>query len=40
MAESKLAVASMDFAVKILKLCDGFKGHYSIVNNVTIGAHI
>ena len=34
MAESKLAVASMDFAVKILKFCDGIKGHYSIVNQL------
>ena len=34
MAESKLAVASLDFAVKILKLCDGIKGRYSIVNQL------
>ncbi len=45
MAESKLAVASMDFAVKILKLCDGIKGHYSIINQLersatSIGANI
>ena len=45
MAESKLAVASMDFAVKILKLCDGIKGHNSIVNQLersatSIGANI
>ena len=45
MAESKLAVASMDFAVKILKLCDGIKGHFSIVNQLersatSIGANI
>ena len=45
MAEIKLAVASMDFAVKILKLCDGIKGHYSIVNQLersatSIGANI
>ena len=45
MAESKLAVASMDFAVKILKLCDSIKGHYSIVNQLersatSIGANI
>ena len=25
MAESKLVVSSMDFAVKVLKLCDGIK---------------
>ena len=35
----------MDFAVKILKLCDGIKGHYSIVNQLersatSIGANI
>lgn len=45
MSESKLAVASMDFAVKILKLCDSIKGHYSIVNQLersatSIGANI
>ena len=45
MAESKLAVASMDFAVEVLKLCDGIKGHYSIVNQLersatSIGANI
>ena len=45
MSESKLASASMDFAVKILKLCDGIKGHYSIVNQLersatSIGANI
>ena len=45
MAESKLAVASMDFAVNILKFCDGIKGHYSIVNQLersatSIGANI
>ena len=45
MAESKLAVASIDFAVKILKLCDGIKGHYSLANQhersgTSIGANI
>lgn len=45
MPESKLAVSSMDFAVKILKLCDIIKGHYSIVNQLersatSIGANI
>ena len=34
MAENKLADLSMDFAVEILKLCDGIKGHYSIVNQL------
>ena len=45
MAESKLAVVSMEFAVKILKLCDSIKGHYSIINQLersatSIGANI
>ena len=45
MAESELAVASMEFAVKILKLCDSIKGHYSIINQLersstSIGANI
>ena len=45
MAKSKLAVASMDFAVNVLKLCDGIKGHYSLVNQLersatSIGANI
>ncbi len=45
MTESKLAVASMEFAVKILKLCDSIKGHYSIINQLersstSIGANI
>ena len=35
----------MDFAVEILKLCDGIKGHYSITNQLersstSIGANI
>ncbi len=45
MAENKLADLSMDFAVEILKICDGVKGHYSIVNQLersatSIGANI
>ncbi len=45
MAESKLANDSMDFAVKVLKLCDEIKGHYSIINQLersatSIGANI
>ena len=45
MAESKLADLSMDFAVNILKLCDGIKGHYSLINQLkrsatSIGANI
>ena len=34
MAENKLAELSMDFAVKVLKLTYGMKGHYSIVNQL------
>ena len=45
MAENKLAELSMNFAVEILKICDGIKGHYSIVNQLersatSIGANI
>ena len=45
MEENKLADLSMDFAVEILKLCDGIEGHYSIVNQLersatSIGANI
>jgi len=45
MAESKLRDLSMSFAVEILKLCDGIKGHYSITNQLersatSIGANI
>ncbi len=45
MAENKLADLSMDFAVKVLKLTDGIKGHYSLVNQLersatSIGANI
>ena len=45
MAESKLAALSMDFAVKVLRLCDGIKGHYSLVSQLersatSIGANI
>lgn len=32
MVENKLADLSMNFAVKILKMTDGIKGHYSLVN--------
>ena len=44
-AENKLADLSMNFAVKILKLTDGMKGHYSLVNQLersatSIGANI
>ncbi|MBE5766310.1 MAG: four helix bundle protein [Clostridiales bacterium] len=45
MAESKLRELSTDFAVKIIKLCDMIKGHYSLVNRLersatSIGANI
>ena len=45
MAESKLRELSMDFAVKIIKLCENIKGHYSLVNQLersatSIGANI
>ena len=45
MAENKLADLSMDFAVKILKMTDGVKGHYSLINQLersstSIGANI
>ena len=45
MAENKLADLSMDFAVKILKMTDGIKGHYSLINQLersatSIGANL
>ena len=45
MAENKLAELSVDFAVRVLKLCDTVKGHYSLVNQLersatSIGANI
>ena len=45
MAENKLADLSMDFAVKILKITDDIKGHYSLINQLersatSIGANI
>ena len=45
MAESKLRALSTDFAVKIIKLCETVKGHYSLVNQLersatSIGANI
>ena len=33
-AENKLADLSTDFAVKILKLTDGMKGHHSLINQL------
>ena len=45
MADSKLRELSTDFAVKVIKTCDGIKGHYSLVNQLersstSIGANI
>ena len=34
MAESKLRDLSMDFSVKVIKLCDNIKGHHSLVNQL------
>ena len=43
--ENKLADLSMDFAVEVLEMTDGVKGHYSLVNQIersatSIGANI
>ena len=45
MSESKLRNLSVDFSVKIVKLCENIKGHYSLVNQLersatSIGANI
>ena len=45
MADSKLRDLSTDFAVKVIKMCDGIKGHYSLVNQLersstSIGANV
>ena len=45
MKENKLVELSVDFAVKIIKLCETIKGHYSLVNQLqrsatSIGANI
>ena len=45
MAESKLRQLSVKFSVKIIKLCDSMKGHYSLTNQLersatSIGANI
>ena len=34
MADFKLRDLSTDFAVKVIKLCDSVKGHYSLVNQL------
>ena len=45
MADSKLRDLSTDFAVKVIKMCDSIKGHYSLVNQLersatSIGANL
>ncbi len=45
MAENKLADLSINFAVKVLKMTDEIKGHYSLINQLersatSIGANI
>ena len=45
MKENKLVDLSMDFVIKIIKLCETIKGHYSLVNQLersatSIGANI
>ena len=45
MKENKLVDLSMDFAVRIIQLCETIKGHYSLVNQLersatSIGANI
>ena len=43
--ENKLVDLTMDFSVKIIKLCETIKGHYSLINQLersstSIGANI
>ena len=45
MAESKLRNLSVEFSVKIIKLCENINGHYSLTNQIersgtSIGANI
>lgn len=45
MAESKLRNLSVEFSIKIIKLCENIKGHYSLTNQLersgtSIGANI
>ena len=45
MRENKLVDLSTDFAVKVVKLCETIKGHYSLINQLersstSIGANI
>ena len=39
MKENKLVDLSMDFAIKIIKLCETIKGHYSLVNQLERSAN-
>ena len=45
MADSKLRDLCTDFAVKVIKICDKIKGHYSLINQLersstSIGANV
>ena len=45
MKENKLVELSMELAIKVIRLCDSIKGHYSLVNQLersatSIGANI
>lgn len=45
MKENKLVDLTMDFSIKIIKLCDSIKGHYSLANQLersatSIGANL
>lgn len=45
MKENRLVDLSMDFSVRVIKLCETIKGHYSLVNQLersatSIGANI
>ncbi|MBQ9932032.1 MAG: four helix bundle protein [Firmicutes bacterium] len=45
MEDSKLRTLSVDFAVNMIKMCEGIKGHHSLVNQLersssSIGANI
>ena len=45
MKENKLVALSTEFAVKVIKLCETIKGHYSLINQLersgtSIGANI
>ena len=45
MKENKLVDLTMDFSIRIIKLCETIKGHYSLVNQLersatSIGANV